>query len=131
MVQFGAIIFRRTFKNCFGQFVWIEKNRVTIIVAFHFKKRRLLTIIVAFHFKKRFSLTDIIQKNRNHLKVPIWCKNFPERSRTVSKNLEDPFGSLNDFSEGLFGHFLKSCTLPKSLNTKEPLPLSSLADVSS
>ena len=48
MVQFG-----RTFKNYFGQFVWIEKKtRVTIIVAFHFMKRRL-TIIVAFHFMKR------------------------------------------------------------------------------
>ena len=44
MVQFGAIIFCRTFKNYFGQFVWIEKKRktrVTIIVAFHFMKRRL------------------------------------------------------------------------------------------
>ena len=26
IVQFGAIIFCRTFKNYFGQFVWIEKN---------------------------------------------------------------------------------------------------------
>ena len=26
MVQFGAIIFCRTFKNYFGQFVWIEKS---------------------------------------------------------------------------------------------------------
>ena len=41
IVQFGAIIFCRTFKNYFGQFVWIEKKRVTIIVAFHFMKRRL------------------------------------------------------------------------------------------
>ena len=40
MVQFDTIIFCRTFKNYFGQFVWIEKN-VTIIVAFHFMKRRL------------------------------------------------------------------------------------------
>ena len=40
IVQFGAIIFRRTFKNYFGQFVWIEK-KATIIVAFHFMKRRL------------------------------------------------------------------------------------------
>ena len=40
MVQFDTIIFCRTFKNYFGQFVWIEK-RVTIIVAFHFMKRRL------------------------------------------------------------------------------------------
>ena len=41
MIQFGTIKFRRTF-NYFGQFVWIEKKqRVTIIVAFHFMKRRL------------------------------------------------------------------------------------------
>ena len=40
IVQFGAMIFCRTFKNYFGQFVWIEK-KVTIIVAFHFMKRRL------------------------------------------------------------------------------------------
>ena len=40
MVQFDTIIFCRTFKNYFGQFVWIEK-KVTIIVAFHFMKRRL------------------------------------------------------------------------------------------
>ena len=44
IVQFGAIIFCRTFKNYFGQFVWIEKKRkATIIVAFHFMKRRLKT----------------------------------------------------------------------------------------
>ena len=40
MVQLDTIIFCRTFKNYFGQFVWIEK-KVTIIVAFHFMKRRL------------------------------------------------------------------------------------------
>ena len=40
IVQFGAIIFCRTFKNYFGQFVWIEK-KATMIVAFHFMKRRL------------------------------------------------------------------------------------------
>ena len=27
MVQFGAIIFCRTYKNYFGQFVWIEKKK--------------------------------------------------------------------------------------------------------
>ena len=26
IIQFGAIKFRRTFKNYFGQFVWIEKK---------------------------------------------------------------------------------------------------------
>ena len=42
MVQFDTIILCRTFKNYFGQFVCIEK-KVTIIVAFHFMKRRLKT----------------------------------------------------------------------------------------
>ena len=42
----GAIwcnnILFRTLRNCFGQFVWIEKKRkTTLIVAFHFMKRRL------------------------------------------------------------------------------------------
>ena len=42
MIQFGTIKFRRTFKNYFGQFMWIEKKiKVTIVVAFHFMKRRL------------------------------------------------------------------------------------------
>ena len=45
MVLFDTIIFCRTFKNYFGQFVWIEKKRVTIIVAFHFMKRRLKTTL--------------------------------------------------------------------------------------
>ena len=45
MVLFDTIIFCRTFKNYFGQFVWIEKKRVTIIVAFHFMKRRLTNAI--------------------------------------------------------------------------------------
>ena len=49
MVLFDTIIFCRTFKNYFGQFVWIEKKRVTIIVAFHFMKRRLKTNIVLLH----------------------------------------------------------------------------------
>ena len=43
MILFRTIKFRRTSKNYFGQFVWIEKKikKVTIIVAFHFMKRRL------------------------------------------------------------------------------------------
>ena len=52
MVLFDTIIFCRTFKNYFGQFVWIEKKKkrkVTIIVAFHFMKRRLKIIDITFH----------------------------------------------------------------------------------
>ena len=48
MIQFGTMKFCRTFKNYFDQFVWIEK-RVTIIVAFHFIKRRLKTRIDKIH----------------------------------------------------------------------------------
>ena len=65
MVLFDTIIFCRTFKNYFGQFVWIEKKRVTIIVAFHFMKRRL----------KNYSLLSfqlsIIVKSFRGLE---WCK---------------------------------------------------------
>ena len=80
IVQFGAIIFCRTFKNYFGQFVWIAKKRkATIIVAFHFMKRRLkrkATIIVAFHFMKR--------RRKNGSKLSYGCK---ENIADVSQNL--------------------------------------------
>ena len=51
MVLFDTIIFCRTFKNYFGQFVWIEKKRVTIIVAFHFMKRRLKKLAHTYGFE--------------------------------------------------------------------------------
>ena len=35
LVQFGAIIFCRTFKNYFGQFVWIEKSHSNSRVSLH------------------------------------------------------------------------------------------------
>ena len=35
IVQFGAIIFCRTFKNYFGQFVWIEKSHYNSRVSLH------------------------------------------------------------------------------------------------
>ena len=44
MIQFGTINFVELLLNYFGQFVWIEKKmkkRVTVIVVFHFMKRRL------------------------------------------------------------------------------------------
>ena len=56
MIQLGTIKFRITFKNYFGQFRWIEKS-VTIIVAFHFMKRRLKTV------------TDTILPNRKPKKT--------------------------------------------------------------
>ena len=61
MVLFDTIIFCRTFKNYFGQFVWIEKKkkRVTIIVAFHFMKRRL----------KRLTQKRKLRRQQNYVKV--------------------------------------------------------------
>ena len=50
MVLFDTIIICRTFKNYFGQFVWIEKKRVTIIVAFHFMKRPLKINSACYYF---------------------------------------------------------------------------------
>ena len=35
MFQFGTIKFRRTFKNYFGQFVWIKKNHYISRVSLH------------------------------------------------------------------------------------------------
>ena len=61
IVQFGAIIFCRTFKNYFDQFVWIEK-KATIIVAFHFMKRRLKTQDDVYKFKIELNSMDTIGK---------------------------------------------------------------------
>ena len=61
IVHFDAIIFCRTFVELFWSVRVDRKKRVTIIVAFHFMKRRLkrVTIIVAFHFMKRRLKIDI------------------------------------------------------------------------
>ena len=59
MVQFDTIIFGKTFRNYFGQFVWIEK-KVTIIVAFHSMKRRLKK---KSHYNSRVSLPEAPTKN--------------------------------------------------------------------
>ena len=67
MVLFDTIIFCRTFKNYFGQFVWIEKKKkkrkVTIIVAFHFMKRRLKTTQCNC---QAFSLREKAPTKNNH-----------------------------------------------------------------
>ena len=65
IVQFDTIIFCRTFKNYFGQFVWIEKKKkrkVTIIVAFHFMKRRLKNLTIRLY--KTFSKTLLRELRR-------------------------------------------------------------------
>ena len=60
MVQLGAIIFGRTLKNYFGQFVWIKKRKAIIIVAFHFMMRLL---------KKEFN-TKMKKSHWNREKAP-------------------------------------------------------------
>ena len=61
IVQFSAKILCRTFRNYFGQFVWIERKRkATIIVAFHFMKRRLKrNRIVPYYQLRRLHLCSV------------------------------------------------------------------------
>ena len=47
IVHFGAIIFCRTFVELFWS-VLVDRKKVTIIVAFHFMKRRLKMVICMF-----------------------------------------------------------------------------------
>ena len=68
MLQFDTIIFCRTFVELFWSVRVDRKKRVTIIVAFHFMKRRLkrVTIAVAFHFiKRRLKTVPILDKHLN------------------------------------------------------------------
>ena len=80
MVQFGAIIFCRTFKNYFGQFVWIKK--VTIIVAFHFIKRRLKTESV---------LKQSLFSNITLLKSSKFLLRFRSKPNCFSQTKKDVF----------------------------------------
>ena len=61
IVHFDAIIFCRTFVELFWSVrVDRKKKRVTIIVAFHFMKRRLKIIInVAGNFKERVKSSNM------------------------------------------------------------------------
>ena len=71
MVLFDTIIFCRTFKNYFGQFVWIERKRVTIIVAFHFMKRRLKTRLLKWlFFFNPHELTKIVLESSTKFYAP-------------------------------------------------------------
>ena len=90
MVQFDTIIFCRTFRNYFGQFVWIEKKRVTIIVAFHFMKRRLKNQMLGMNQKhnetrrKRLELALHVKiKKRKVIKI---CAGFYEKLKKVLKH---------------------------------------------
>ena len=79
IVQFGAIIFCRTLKNYFGQ--WIEKKRVTIIVAFHFMKRRLKIInanlcsesCVCLFQKLKHSVFCAVNSIKYGIRLSIFC----------------------------------------------------------
>ena len=54
MVLFDTIIFCRTFKNYFGQFVWIEKkSHYNSRVSLHEAPTKKVTSIVSLHFTKR------------------------------------------------------------------------------
>ena len=77
MVQFDTIIFCRTFKNLFCQFVWIEK-KVTLIVAFHFMKHRLKKS----HYNSRVSLHEAPTKNCSQYNL---LKFFIIRFLTIEK----------------------------------------------
>ena len=109
MVLFDTIIFCRTFKNYFGQFVWIEKKRVTIIVAFHFMKRRLKIInthITNFPYLK-------------HEEEALgWSRDctFQETKKRFSSNKDAFFGwfgtfGLMTFSQQFYSSIFKSITL--------------------
>ena len=112
MVQFGAIIFCRTFRNYFGQFVWIKK--VTIIVAFHFMKRRLQ---IEYHFfsksaEKALRSLNAFFTQKKFMKVKRVPfdkrKNFGEKSHRAEKTqtfgLPSTFASIEIF--GLERHFI-------------------------
>ena len=92
MVLFDTIIFCRTSKNYFGQFVWIEK-KVTIIVAFHFMKRRLkrVTIIVAFHFMKRRLIISSTGIKSNKEGYQASGKSYPLQKTSKTENCEKCF----------------------------------------
>ena len=60
-------IFRRTSKNNFDQFVWIEK-KVTKLVAFHFMKRRLKTLTKSHDYSRLFSRLKNAFRNLKILK---------------------------------------------------------------
>ena len=110
MVQFGAIIFCRTFKNYFGQFVWIEKKRkkrVIIIVAFHFMKRRLKSGSLAKDVKKR---------NKDY--------DFPTRNKFVGAENKTPTEQRNIFRPNPLYNYIKLRLKNSQCTTKNFIVLS-------
>ena len=90
MVQFGAIIFCRTFKNYFGQFVWIEKSHYSSRVSLHEAPTN-----------KRPQLKSEFRKNikeaneggetylRNYRKKYKWSRRTPTRLIRSVENVSD------------------------------------------
>ena len=63
MVQFGAIIFCRTFKNYFGQFEWIEKSHYNSRVSLHeAPTKKLPTVIIGLFSQGKRRRLKIGQK---------------------------------------------------------------------
>ena len=79
IVHFGPIIFCRTFKNYFGQFVWIEKKK---------KKKS--------HYNSRVSLHEAPTKNNKESKTMTFCKiSFFHQKVTVAENEKSTGSTYN------------------------------------
>ena len=71
IVHFGAIIFCRTFVELFWSVRVDRKKRVTIIVAFHFMKRRLKIRTLQWTGEYEFLSAENMEGTRNYrVKVP-------------------------------------------------------------
>ena len=125
MLQFYTMKFRRTFKNYFGQFVWIEK-----------KMKKIVTIIVAFHFMKSYQKLPfpVFESLANYCSV-VYVRFVFERVMKFLPNLlgflsplgynpPEKEGDMNIFDEfqngpltcafvplGLSAHYLLNCAI--------------------
>ena len=78
IVQFGAIIFCRTFKNYFGQFVWIEKSHYNS----RFMKRRIkieMQTNASFQINVSFVEFSIKERHSSGLFNIQFCAEFSVR----------------------------------------------------
>ena len=114
MVQFGAIIICWTFKNYFGQFVWIErKQNATKTAAFHFMKHRLKTQATT----KQFNKLHLAKKKKNtvnfilHMQEPCVPD---ERAHQVTKKITQVRGNNRALTKE--GPALSPILVPGSLH---------------
>ena len=77
IVHFGAIIFCRTFVELFWSVRVDRKKRVTIIVAFHFMKRRLKS-----HYNSRVSLHEAPTKKKSHYNSRVSLHEAPTKKKS-------------------------------------------------